>query len=260
MSGISVVINTLNAEKFLSRVLDSVKQFDEIVICDMESSDSTIEIAQSYGCKIVTFPNNNYKSAEPARNFAIQSASNKWVLVVDADELVPTELREYLYNHITQENPAAGLYIPRKNYIVGRFMRSYYPDYILRFFKREGSYWSPNVHTMPTVDGAVERIPKKREELAFIHLANDSYYDIIRKMNIYTEDERIKRRKKYHFFQLFYAPAFRFFKRYIIKGSFREGKIGLILAIFDANYIFYTLSKIQEDIENEKGSKDIDKL
>ncbi|MFI3239754.1 MAG: glycosyltransferase family 2 protein [Bacteroidales bacterium] len=259
MNKISVVINTYNAEKFLTRVLDSVQAFDEIVICDMESSDNTITIAQSYDCKIVTFPNNNYKSAEPARNFAIQSASNRWVLVVDADELVTPELREYLYRHIAKDNPSAGLYIPRKNFIVGRFMRSYYPDYILRFFKRDGSYWSPNVHTMPTIDGAVEYIPKKRGELAFIHLANDSYYDIIRKMNTYTENERIKRRKKYHFIQLFYMPAFRFIKRYFFKGGFREGKIGFIQAVIDANYIFYALSKIQEDIENEKSNKDIDK-
>ena len=43
---ISVVINTYNAEKFLQRVLDSVKDFDEVVICDMESTDHTVEIAQ----------------------------------------------------------------------------------------------------------------------------------------------------------------------------------------------------------------------
>lgn len=43
---ISVVINTYNAEKYLEKVLDSVKQFDEIVICDMFSTDRTLEIAK----------------------------------------------------------------------------------------------------------------------------------------------------------------------------------------------------------------------
>ena len=46
---ISVVINTYNAEKFLKRVLDSVKDFDEIVVCDMESTDNTVAIAKEYG-------------------------------------------------------------------------------------------------------------------------------------------------------------------------------------------------------------------
>ena len=64
---ISVVINTYNASKFLARVLDSVKDFDEIVICDMESTDDTLEIAQRYGCKIVTFKKEEVSIVEPAR-------------------------------------------------------------------------------------------------------------------------------------------------------------------------------------------------
>ena len=71
---ISVVINTYNAEQHLSRVLGAVKDFDEIVICDMESTDSTLDIARQYGCKIVTFEKKDYTIVEPARNFAIQSA------------------------------------------------------------------------------------------------------------------------------------------------------------------------------------------
>ncbi len=91
---ISVVIQTLNSEKFLERVLQSVKAFDEIVICDMYSTDKTIEIAERYNCKIVFHEKTNY--CEPARNFAIQAASHEWVLVVDSDEIVPDALRKYL--------------------------------------------------------------------------------------------------------------------------------------------------------------------
>ena len=90
---ISVVINTYNARQYLAKVLESVKDFDEVVVCDMESTDDTVAIAEQYGCKVVTFPKADHKSAEPARTFAIQSASNPWVLVVDADELVTPELR-----------------------------------------------------------------------------------------------------------------------------------------------------------------------
>ena len=53
---ISVVINTYNAEKHLQRVIDAVRTFDEVLICDMESTDSTLDIARMNGCKIVTFP------------------------------------------------------------------------------------------------------------------------------------------------------------------------------------------------------------
>ena len=94
---LSVIVPTYNAEKFLQEVLESVKGFDEIVICDMESTDKTVEISESYGCKVVTFPKANHHSAEPARTFAIQSASCDWVLVIDADELVSKELKDSQY-------------------------------------------------------------------------------------------------------------------------------------------------------------------
>lgn len=57
---ISIVINTYNAEQYLARVLETVKDFDEIVVCDMESTDNTLKIAEQYGCKIVVFPKRNY--------------------------------------------------------------------------------------------------------------------------------------------------------------------------------------------------------
>ena len=50
---ISVVINTFNSERFLDECLRSVRSFDEIVLCDMHSTDRTIAIAESYGCRIV---------------------------------------------------------------------------------------------------------------------------------------------------------------------------------------------------------------
>ena len=84
---ISVVINTYNAERHLERVLDSVEGFDEVLICDMESTDSTLAIAQRRGCRVVTFPREHYTIVEPAREFAIHAAKGPWVLVVDADEV-----------------------------------------------------------------------------------------------------------------------------------------------------------------------------
>ena len=71
---ISVVINTYNARRHLAQVLESVKDFDEIVVCDMESTDDTREIAEKYGCKIVIFPKAHHTCCEPARTFAESSS------------------------------------------------------------------------------------------------------------------------------------------------------------------------------------------
>lgn len=244
---ISVVINTYNAERHLERVLESVRDFDEIVVCDMESTDRTVEIARSHGCKVVTFPKGSHVCAEPARTFAIQSASNPWVLVVDADELVTPALRAYLYEQIRRDDAPNGIYIPRKNYFMGRMMHCHYPDYILRFFVREGTVWPPYVHTLPIVQGRTEKIPASRTDLAFEHLAKDTVADILRKTNLYTENELEKKHgKRYGIMAFLWRPFFRWFKAYVIKGGFRDGLPGFIRACLEAHYQFIMLSKMAE--------------
>jgi len=250
---ISVVINTYNAAAHLEEVLQSASAFDEIVICDMESTDDTLDIARRYDCKIVTFPKKDYVSAEPARTFAIQSASNKWVLVVDADEVITTELKDFLYATAARPDAPAGLWIPRKNYFMGRFMHSTYPDFLLRFFIREGTEWPPYVHTFPTVKGPTEKIPAKKKELALVHLADDSIKTRLEKTNLYTDNEVVKKaNKNYGVGALLWRPFWRFFKSYFLKQGFLDGVPGFIYACLEGVYQFIAVSKI---IEKRKTGK-----
>ena len=243
---ISVVINTYNAQKYLAKVLKTAQQFDEIVVCDMESTDETVNIARQFGCKVVTFPKGDCKSAEPARTFAIQSASSDWVLVADADELIPVALRDFLYKFIANPGDIRGIYIPRKNYTMGRFMHSSYPDYQLRFFVREGTVWPPYVHTFPTVHGALMHIDQKREDLAFDHL-DDSTWATVQRLNNYTENEVEKRlNTRITLAKMMFSPLNRFFKLYILKGGFRYGIPGYVQAMRSAFYKFTVLCKIYE--------------
>ncbi len=251
---ISVVINTYNAEEHLERVIESVECFDEVVVCDMESTDKTLEIAKAHGCKIITFPKDNISIVEPARQFAIEAAACPWVLVVDADELVTPELAAYLYKQIEQPHCPDGISIPRKNYFMGRFMHSTYPDYILRFFRKEKTQWPPVIHTSPIVDGTISRIPRDKKELAFIHLANDSVSDILRKNNTYSNYEVVRRsNKKYGLPHLFIRPFFRMFKAYVLKGGWKDGTVGLIYALLMGIYQFMIVVKLIEKKKNKEG-------
>ena len=243
---ISVVINTYNAEQHLEAVLKSVAEFDEIVVCDMESTDHTVEIAQRYGCKVVTFPKANHKSAEPARTFAIQSASSKWVFVVDADELVTSELRDVLYAKIQEPDCPAGFYIPRQNMFMGMFVRDFHYDFQLRFFIREGTVWPPYVHTFPTVQGRVIRLKADRQA-RLLHLMDETMHEYMAKMNQYTDNEVEKKREKgYGLGALIWRPVWRFFKSYVLNGSFRMGTRGLIRSMMAAQYQFVLMAKIIE--------------
>lgn len=243
---ISAVVHTYNAERYLDEVLSALEGFDELLVIDNDSTDRTVEIAHSHGAKVLTKPREHYRIVEAHREWGIRQAKSDWVLEVDADEIVPLALRNYLYKHIEENPEPHGLEIPIKNYFMGRWMRCYYPDYILRFFWREGTTWPQYVHSRPSHPGPLLRIPKDRTDLAFVHLANESVSQTFAKMNSYTEMEKERRAPQYRRWQIFTAPTFRFFKTYILKGGWREGMPGFIHAMHDAIYRFAALAKIEE--------------
>lgn len=248
--GISIVINTYNAEKFLDRVLSAVKNFDEILICDMYSEDNTLEIAEKHGAKIIFHPKINY--VEPARNFAIQQAKNDWVLLLDADEVVTPTLKKYLVDFKNNPKDCVALAMPRKNYFLGKWMRSAYPDFVYRFFKKDSIYWPETIHSKPDIKGKVHYIPKSQKTLVLEHLANDSVADILRKNNIYSDAEVEKRKsKKVGWGKLLFSPLMWFFKYYFIKKGFLDGKEGFIFSCLKAQYKFSTLAKLIEN-QNKK--------
>ncbi len=242
---ISVVINTYNAQKHLAEVLETVKGFDEIVVCDMESTDRTIEIASNYGCKIVYFPKGNHSIVEPARTFAIQSATYNWVFVVDADELVLPGLRPYLYKVIKSSNAPAGLYVPRVNRFLKRKQHTS-SDYQLRFMKKEGTYWPEYIHSHPHIDGNIEKIPLAKDRY-LDHLTDETIYDVVRTYNNYTNYEVEKKKdRNYGLGALIYRPIWGFIRFYFIQGGWRDGLIGFIRCVLRGYYQFLVVAKIVE--------------
>ena len=251
---ISVVINTYNATRLLPKVLEYVKGFDEVVICDMESTDDTLEIAKRYGARIVTFPKGNHTCPEPARTFAIQSATHRWVLVVDADEIIPEGLRQRLYEEIKRPNCPQGFYIPRLNQFMGKYSKDFNYDYQLRFFIKEGTVWPPYPHTFPKVQGKTERLLNIPRDAVMLHLANDSLYMSINKANGYTNAEVEKKKDKhYGLAALFYRPLWRFVRNYFLSGGYRMGIRGLLRAQLAAFYQWMIVAKMLEQRFNNES-------
>lgn len=249
---VSVVINTFNAEKYLVQSLESLSGFDEIVVCDMESTDSTVDIASKYGCRIVTFPKGDNTICEPARDFAIHSAKNSWVLVVDADEVVPDALRNYLYEFISVNPTADAIAIPRLNLFIGRPINDT-PDYQLRFFRKEKAFWPPIIHARPKIDGKIINIPASRKDLYLIHLDDPDISSRIIKLNRYTDYEVPKRmHKHYGIGKLIFRPMWFFLRSYFLGGCWKNGKRGIIRAYMSMIYQVTLMSKIIEHNIREK--------
>lgn len=253
MTDITAIIHTRNAEKHLQEVIDRLKVFDEIIVCDMESTDGTLEIARKNGCRILPFENCGY--AEPARDYAMKSAKTGWVFFVDADEIIPEALSRHLIALAAEPGDVRGVRIPRRNMLLGDWSRATYPDYQLRFLHRDSSEWPTHVHSFPKVDGRIEYIPKKRTDLAMIHIS-PPMADVMERMNRYTTAELGRRAgKRVSLWSLWLKPWVRFFKSYVLKGGFRAGITGYIAARNDANYMLYLLAKVYEEGKSREGRK-----
>jgi glycosyltransferase involved in cell wall biosynthesis len=249
---VTAIVHTRNSELYLEEVLLRLTAFDEVLVCDMESTDSTLEIARRHGCTIVSYPPVGY--VEPARNFAMEKAQYDWVFFVDSDELVTPELADYIEHFIANPGKVKALQVPRKNLFLDGWSESTYPDYQTRLLDRRCCNWPPQVHSKPEIKGRVERIPAKRLDLALIH-KSPRVEDVMERINRYTtlETERRRvdkagnRRKAPGMLKMIVAPWFRFIKMYIFKGGFRQGVPGYIEARNKAFYKFYTLAKLYED-------------
>lgn len=90
--------------------------------------------------------------------------------------------------------------------------------------------------------------------MAFEHLAKEDISTRLRKIDVYTDNEIDKKAgKKYNTLSLFWRPFFRFFKAYILKCGWRDGKAGLIRAGLEGVYQFIMISKIEERYTNNKN-------
>lgn len=164
---LTVVINTKNSAPVLAQALQSVIDLaDEIIVMDMQSRDETQKIARDFGAKVFTHPDVGY--VEPARNAAIARSTSDWVLVLDADEEVPPSLAQKIQTLI-QSTTVDAYFLPRQNIIFGKKVETgWWPDFILRLFRRGHVRWSDELHAVPEVTGTIDRLEPK-ESLALIH-------------------------------------------------------------------------------------------
>ncbi len=134
MSGISVIVITLNEGENIGDCLASVQWADQIVVVDAESEDETVRIAREYTPHVFVQP---WQGFGAAKNFALQQCDREWVLWLDADERVTPELAEEIQKNV-RSTDCAGFEMPRLAYFLGRWIRhgGWYPGWVLRLFRR----------------------------------------------------------------------------------------------------------------------------
>lgn len=216
----------------------------------MESDDQTVGIARRHGARVEVVPRNGHSICEAYRDYAVKNAAYDWVLVVDADEIVTPQLRDYLYAELERDNTPRAYLVARKNHFLGRWMRSQYPDRQLRFFNKIGSNWPDKIHSRPSHAGPEVKIPARRHELALIHLAEENASQRLSKIDRYTDSEVKRRAGSYKGYKLYFRPFYAFMRSFLIRGGWRDGRRGFKQAVFDATYQFVACAKIEERRHN----------
>lgn len=247
--GITVIIHTYNEEKNLKNCLESVKWADDIVLIDNYSDDRTVEIAKDYTERIFYIERTGL--AEQARKFAVDQASNEWVLIVDADEMVPPMMKLKLES-IVNEDLGDVVSIPHNNYFFGSKMErtGWGPlqDTHLRFYKKSYVNLSQKVHSEPEIaeSARIFRITNHYE--GFVHF---NYFDVeqfIDKMNRYTSIEAeglYDAGEDLNSRQLFFRVFGEFKLRYISFKGYKEGFTGLSMSLMMAAYRLSVLMKLK---------------
>ncbi|MFZ5897073.1 MAG: glycosyltransferase family 2 protein [Myxococcota bacterium] len=249
---ISAVINTLQEEHNLPFALRSlVPWVDQIVVVDMHSSDRTREIAHAYGAEVYLHEPLGF--CEPARAFGIEKCSADWVLLLDADEVVPAKLSANL-RRLSLRDDIDLVSIPRVNYLLGARLNhtGWNPerDRHERFFRRGKLVTSGRIHRgYMRADGANSYELPFEEGNAILHFNYLDTAQFIEKLNRYTSIEAEQahaRGEKPSLLRTLQQATREFGKRYFLHAGFRDGWRGLHLSLLMACYRVVASSKLFE--------------
>jgi glycosyltransferase involved in cell wall biosynthesis len=240
-SSLSVIIITKNEAANMRDCLQSVAWADEIIVVDSGSTDATVAICREFTPHVHV---RDWPGFGIQKNRALDYATKDWVLSLDADERVTPELRAEL-EEAMRSGAADGYEIPRLSSFCGRFMRhsGWYPDYVLRLFKRGTARFSDNlVHERLILQGKTARLQSN-----LLHYSFNDLESVLRKMDQYSTagaQMQLQRGRKVTLPGAVLRGMWSFVRSYIIRGGILDGQEGFMLAVSNAEGTYYRYVKL----------------
>jgi len=240
---LSVIIIAKNAEATIRRCLESVAWADEIVVVEHGSADRTAGICREVGAKVHQTP--DWPGFGPQKNRALELARGDWVLSLDADEWVTPELRADIGRAIASPGGNTAFRFPRRSSFCGRFMRhsGWWPDYVTRLFRRGTARFSDAlVHEKLVVNSAVGTLKPP-----LLHESVTDLDQMLVKMNAYsTASARAfhENGRRASLVTALVHGGWMFFRTYVLRAGFLDGREGLMLAIANAEGSYYRYLKL----------------
>lgn len=273
MVKLSVALAVFNEEQNLGRCLESVKDIsDEIVVVDGSSTDKTVEIAKSFGAKVIE--TNNPPMFHINKQKAIDATTGEWILQLDADEVVSKKLANEISELIKKDDKEideyeekipkikmfrrhqnlldqrdgkigddakgyAAFFIPRANYFLGRYLMhgGVYPDGVIRLIKKGEAYLPcKDVHEQFKVNGKVGWLQNN-----LLHYDSPTFEKYIKRNNRYTtfmatqyKDEKLPKSPLAFVQYVFLKPLHWFLLTFIRHKGFLDLWQGFVFSFFSS--------------------------
>ena len=242
MLKLSAIIPTYNEEMNIEAAIQSVSFADEIIIIDSFSTDNTIAIAEKYGVRILQRTFDNFSSQ---KNYAIENATHKWIVLLDADERIGEALKNEIQTVLNNEPKANAYWVYRRNYLLGREIKysGWQNDKVIRLIERDlCKYNGKLVHEEIT-------LPKKTAFLknTLDHYTYKNFDSFINKKNKIAQlqaEMLAAKNKKVTLYLLLIKPSYRFVNHYFFRRGFLDGFPGFFIASFYTYTIFTRYIKL----------------
>ncbi|SHJ26784.1 glycosyltransferase family 2 protein [Pseudozobellia thermophila] len=231
---LSALIITYNEMGYIERCIESVEFADEIIVVDSYSTDGTYEYLENHPkVKVIQHPFSNFTHQ---KSFTLKQASNDWVLFLDADEVVPEQLKKEIIDTVNSDTDLAAFWFYRKFMFTDRPLHfsGWQTDKNYRLFRKSKARFSDKkiVHETLVVDGSSGILNEK-----LIHYCYKNYDDYKAKMLKYGRlkaKEDFYRENRYNVLSQIFKPLWKFVNHYLIRLGILDGKKGIIICYLNA--------------------------
>lgn len=246
---ITAVIPAKNEAENIERCLKSLQWCDKIIVMWM-GDDQTGTLAKRMGAEVVEMnksEQSDFIGVQKNINWAIDNAKTEWILRVDADEVVTSELKNEIEHILMNPGKAVAYGIPRKQFFWGGFLKGgdWAYDRLVRLFRPESARYEPivQVHEQFKVKGETKYLAHH-----LLHYSHPTLSVAVRKFNDYTDVQIHEIHDS--FFQavmnMLIQPPYIFLRWMIWHHGYLDGLRGIVAGSFRAWYEFLLYSKYIE--------------
>ena len=250
---LSALVVAHNEEKKLFSCLEKLLLADEIIVVLDKTNDDSKNIAKKFNSKIF---HGSWDMEGDRRNFGLSKCKGEWILEVDADEHVSPKLFDEIRNVIQTSQPGYFL-IPFDNYIGRKRIRygwgaSWGVSAAPRLSHRGCKIWNRNQRIHPSLELKGHKYWLKNR---IVHYVDDNINDMFKRLIRYTDEKAIdllnEKKKIPPFWITLRRGLTRFFKCYVSRKGYKEGKWGFLIAMMA--FLFIVISYTKAELERKKN-------